>query len=378
MTRNYEYHVEETLRLALEARATDIHFKESNVPALRVDGALRPTNWDPLTQEDMETLLNEILNPEEREQLDVEGEVDVSFTVEGVGRFRVNCYRQRGHWAIVLRHVNPRIPSFAELNLPEGPMTRIAGFKNGLVLVTGAASSGKSTTLAAIIDRINHVREGHIVTLEDPIEYLHTDDRCRISQREVGIDTKTFYTGLRAILREDPDVILIGELRDVDTFETCISAAESGHLVLSSLHTTNIARTIDRILDWFPAAEHAHIRSQLALNLRAVVCQRLMPLAASRGRIPALEILFSNPAVANLISEGEIESLPIAIANGAAEGMQTFNMHLVRLVKSGKVLQNVAEAFADNPEELKMNLQGIVLSRAGGRILKPQRDRERP
>jgi len=371
------YKIREVLTHALERKATDIHLKEGSPIAFRVDGALRPTKSALLEADDMTAYLREILTPDEFATLQSAGEIDVAAAFEGIGRFRVNCYKQRGHWAVVMRHVRSKIPSFQELNLPERALHKIAEIHNGLVLMAGSTSCGKSTTLAALIDRINHTRDAHIVTLEDPIEYVHTDQRCRISQREVGIDTKTFYTGLRAILREDPNVILIGELRDVDTFETCISAAESGHLVFSTLHTTNVMTTVDRLLDWFPANEHDHIRSQLAVHLKAVICQRLLPRATGEGRVPAVEIMFTNPAIAHLIHEGELETLPVAIAAGQEEGMQTFNMDLARLVKGGTVTLEVAEAYSDNPEELKMILQGIVISRSRGRILQTERDRNR-
>jgi twitching motility protein PilT len=247
-------------------------------------------------------------------------------------------------------------------------MERIASLARGLVLVTGTTSSGKSTTLAALIDRMNATRQSHIVTLEDPIEYLHADQKCSVSQREVLIDTKDFTTGLRAIMREDPNIILIGEMRDAETFQTCLGAAETGHLVLSSLHTANVTMTIGRILDMFPPAQHDQVRSQLALQLRAIVSQRLLPMADGKGRIPAVEVMFNDPGIAALIRDNEIERIPNAIADGAEDGMQSFNMALVLLVKQKSVTLEAAEWASDNPDALKMNLQGIFGSRDRGGI----------
>jgi twitching motility protein PilT len=240
----------------------------------------------------------------------------------------------------------------------------------GLVLVTGTTGSGKSTTLASIIDLVNENRRCHIVTLEDPIEYLHHNKKSIISQREVTIDTKNFTTALRAVMREDPDVILIGEMRDAETFQAAISAAETGHLVFSTLHTTNAMLTVDRILDLFPSNHHAQVRSQLSLQLRACVAQRLLMSKDGEGRVPTVEILFNSPAIASLIKENNLKQIPNAIAGGKEDGMQTFNMSLVELVKKGLVSQEEAEWNSDNPDELKMNLQGIFLSQGRGGILR--------
>lgn len=355
---------------ALEHGASDVHLKMGRPPATRIDGVLRFTSFDTITRDDMMRFLETILGPDGRDHFLHSGDADHALTVPGIGRYRVNCFRQRGSVAIVLRYVKAKIPTFAELNLPMKAMERIASLPRGLVIVTGTTSSGKSTTLAALLDRINETREGHIVTLEDPIEYLHTDKKCSVCQREVSIDTKDFKTGLRALMREDPNVILIGEMRDVETFQTCIGAAETGHLVLSTLHTTNVMMTIDRILDMFPANQQDQIRSQLALQLQAVVSQRLLPMSGGKGRVPAVEVMFNNPGIALLIRDNEIRQIPTAIAAGIDEGMQNFNRSLVDLVRRGMIDEEVAEFASDNPEELKMNLQGIYTSRGRGGILK--------
>ncbi len=355
---------------ALKQRASDIHLKVGRPPAIRIDSALRFVPTGPITDEDFLGFLKEFMTPEQQEAFLESGDADLGVDFPGLARFRANCYRQRGKNAAILRHVRTEIPDFASLHLPERAMSHIAELSRGLVLVTGTTSSGKSTTLAALIGRINEERHGHIITLEDPIEFVHEDKNCSVSQREVHLDTKDFQTGLRAILREDPNVILIGEMRDVDTFYTCLGAAETGHLVFSTLHTTNVMMTIDRILDLFPPAQHGQIRSQLALQLRAIVSQRLLPNASGTGRVPAVEVMFMNPGIASLIREDEIGRIPQLIADGVDEGMQTFNMHLIQLVKSGDITMEAAEFASDNPDALKANLSGIYGARDRGGITK--------
>lgn len=356
------------LGYAVHNGASDIHLKVSRPPAIRIDSLLRFTDIRALTEGDLLRFLDEIMTPAQKLSFVETGDADLAVSYPDLGRFRANCYRQRGTTAIVLRHVKSAMPDFQSLNLPEKAMERIASLPRGLVLITGTTSSGKSTTLAALIDRINQTRQSHIVTLEDPIEYLHTDKKCSVTQREVSIDTKDFQTGLRAVMREDPNVILIGEMRDVETFQTCIGAAETGHLVFSTLHTTNVMATIDRILDMFPSNQHEQVRSQLSMQLQAIVSQRLLPDASGQGRLPAVEVMFNNPGIAALIRENEVGRLPNAIADGVEDGMQTFNMSLLDLVNQRLVTQETAERAADNPEELKMNLQGIFGSRGRGGI----------
>ncbi len=366
--KNEELTLRRIVAYGLDNGASDIHLKVLRPPAIRIEGILRFTDIRELTEGDMMRFMEEIMNPQHKQVFLETGDADLAVSFPDLGRFRANCYRQRGSTAIVLRHVKSDVPDFQTLHLPEKAMERIASFARGLVLVTGTTSCGKSTTLAAVIDRINSTRQSHIVTLEDPIEYLHRDKKCSVSQREVSIDTKDFTTGLRAIMREDPNVILIGELRDAETFQTCLGAAETGHLVFSTLHTANVAMTISRILDMFPTDQHAQVRSQLALQLRAIVSQRLLPAADGKGRIPAVEVMFNEPGIASLIRDNEIERIPNAIADGIEEGMQTFNMALIALVKQKSVTQEAAEWASDNPEALKMNLQGIFGSRDRGGI----------
>jgi twitching motility protein PilT len=239
----------------------------------------------------------------------------------------------------------------------------------GLVLITGTTGSGKSTTLAAVIDRINRERKCHIVTIEDPIEFTHTDHKAVVNQREISIDTQTFSSALKAVMRQDPDVILVGEMRDLDTFQAAISAAETGHLVFSTLHTTNAMQTIDRIVDLFPSNQQDQIRSQLSLNLRAIMCQRLLPRASGKGRVPACEVLMVTPAVRKLIKENRIERIPLAIQQGRDDGMQSFNDSLYGLIKAKLITMETAEDASDNPAELALMMQGIQLNQMRGGLL---------
>ena len=358
------------LSYAVKQGASDVHLTVGSPPAVRVDGSIRfIRDTDDLKPEDTEGFLDEIMTADMKRKFMESGDADQALGVPGLGRFRVNCMKQRGSVGIVLRHVKGKILEFDDLNLPPS-IEYVTRIPRGLVLVTGTTGSGKSTTLASVIDKINQVRRSHIITLEDPIEYLYQNKKSIISQREVSIDTVNFTTALRAAMREDPDVILIGEMRDAETFQAAISAAETGHLVFSTLHTTNAMLTIDRILDLFPAEQHGQVRSQLALQLRATIAQRLIQHVDGEGRVPAIEIMFNSPAIAQLIRDNVLKQIPNAIAGGKEDGMQTFNMSLVELVQKGLISQEEAEWASDNPEELKMNLQGIYLSQGRGGILK--------
>ena len=357
------------LSYAVKNGASDIHLTVGSPPAVRIDGKIRFIESEALTPSDTHDMASEIMNEKELEVFLETGDADLAYGVPGLGRFRVNCMMQRGSTGIVMRHVKGKILSFSDLNLPPA-MQQVGELHRGLVLVTGTTGSGKSTTLASLIDWINQRNRFHIVTLEDPIEFLYTNKKSIISQREINIDTRSFDSALRAAMREDPDVILIGEMRDADTFQAAISAAETGHLVFSTLHTTNVMLTIDRIMDMFPSTLHDQIRSQLSMQLRACMAQRLIPSADGKGRVPALELMFTNPGIAGLIKENNVKQIPNAIVGGKEEGMQTFNMSLVSLIKSGLIKEEIAYAQSDNPEELRMNLQGIYLSSSRGGILK--------
>lgn len=358
------------LSYAVKNGASDVHITVGSPPAVRIDGDIRFIEADPLTPEDTLGFVDELLLDEEkRKKFNITGDMDIAHGVPGLGRFRVNILMQRGSVGIVMRHVKGKILEFDQLHLPEN-LKDISDLHRGLVLITGTTGSGKSTTLASIIDWINQRKRFHIITLEDPIEFLHSNKRSIITQREVSIDTLDFKIALRAAMREDPDVILIGEMRDGETFQAAISAAETGHLVFSTLHTTNAMLTMDRILDMFPPDQHYQIRSQISLQLKASIAQRLVPRADGKGRVPAVEILINNPSVSALIRENNIKQLPTAIASGQKEGMQSFNNSMVTLIKKNLIKKEDALIYSDNPEELSMNLQGIYLSKDRGGILK--------
>lgn len=361
--------LQDILGHAIKHGASDIHLTVGSPPACRVDGAIRFFGDGELGPSDTLGFLDEMMTEEQKEKFLLSGDADMALSVPGLGRFRVNVLRQRGSVGIIMRHVRGKIMSFEELNLPKALET-ISEFRRGLVLITGTTGSGKSTTLAAVVDRINRLRHEHIITLEDPIEFLHKNRKSIVTQREISIDTKDFAMALRAAMREDPDVILIGEMRDPDTFAAAMSGAETGHLVFSTLHTTNAMLTIDRILDMFPASQHDQIRSQVSLQLRACVAQRLLRTADGKGRAAAVEIMFNSPAIAQLIHDNLLKQIPSAIAGGKEEGMQTFNMSLVQLVNDKIVTKEEASLSSDNPDELEMNLKGIYLSSGRGGILK--------
>jgi twitching motility protein PilT len=353
---------------AIQKDASDIHLKAGRPPCYRVDGELAPQEEAELTSEDLESILDFMLNEAQKTRFYKRGEIDLAYTQKGVGRFRVNVFRQRGAISIVMRRIKTKILTVEQLHLPMG-VEQFAELARGLVLITGTTGSGKSTTLAAVIDLINQTRRCHIVTIEDPIEYIHQDKRAVINQREISIDTENFATALKSVMRQDPDVILVGEMRDLETFQAAISAAETGHLVFSTLHTTNVMQTIDRIIDLFPPNQHDQIRSQLSLNLKAILCQRLLPRADGIGRVPACELAFCTPAVRKLIKENRIAQIELAIQQGREDGMQTFNDSFYGLIKARLITPEMAFSLSDNPEELNMMLQGINLNQWRGGIL---------
>ncbi|HQE83853.1 MAG TPA: type IV pilus twitching motility protein PilT [Candidatus Hydrogenedentes bacterium] len=361
--------LQKILTYAVKHGASDVHLTVGSPPAIRLDGIIRFVGEDPITNDDNLGFLDEIMMPEDKERFLRTGDSDQALSFPGLGRFRVNVLKQRNSVGIVMRHVKAKIPSFDELNLPPA-IERLAQMHRGLVLITGTTGSGKSTTLAAIIDKINTERRLHIVTIEDPIEFLHSNKKSIVTQREMHIDTHDFHTALRAVMREDPDVILIGEMRDAETFQAAMAAAETGHLVFSTLHTTNAMLTVDRIVDLFPSNQHTQIRSQLSLQLRACIAQRLLPSADGVGRVPAVEVMFNNPAIAQLIKENNVRQIPNVVAGGREDGMQTFNMSLYDLIKRGLVTEEQGMTASDNPDELAMNLQGITLSQGRGGIIR--------
>ena len=362
-------HFQKLLLRAVQRDASDIHLKTGAAPWYRIDGEMVPVEEEMYSAEMIDEIISFMLNPEQNVHFRKRGEVDLSYSEKGVGRFRVNIFRQRGAVSCSIRRIKTNIESFANLHLPP-VLEKFAQMPRGLVLLTGTTGSGKTTTLASIVEYINQHRKCHIVTIEDPIEFLHADKKAFISQREIGLDTIDFASALKSVMRQDPDVILIGEMRDLETFQAAISAAETGHLVFTTLHTTNVIQTMDRILDLFPANQQDQIRSQLSLNLQGNLCMRLLQRADGVGRVPACEVLVMNPAARVLIRENRIAQLNTVIASGREEGMQGFNDSLNDLIKEGLITRETGMEISDNPEDLNMLLQGIRLSSRRGGILK--------
>ena len=357
------------LQRSVQKDASDIHIKTGSPPYFRINGELVPVGEEPIYPEIISQILNIMLNDEQLRLFSQRGDLDFAYSEKGIGRFRVSVFRQRGTVSCVMRRIKTHIQTFEELYLPP-QIVRFTELQRGLILIAGTTGSGKSTTLAAIVEYINQTRPCHVITIEDPIEFVHVDKKAVINQREIAIDTHDFNSALKTVMRQDPDVIVIGEMRDHETFMAAVSAAETGHLVFSTLHTTNIMQTIDRIVDFFPTHQHDQVRSQLSMNLKAVMCMRLIPRADGRGRVPACEVLFNTPIVRKLIKENRVAQLDTALQQGKEEGMQTFNDSLFQLVRSSLVTAEMALDMSDNPEELQMMLQGIRLSSKRGSILK--------
>ena len=350
--------LKELLLATAKQNASDLHIAVGRRPAIRIDNVLVPlAKEDILTSEDAKGLVLALLKDDQKADFFKKRQLDFSYSFEGKARFRVNVYFQRGFMAAALRLIPSRIRTLEELNLP--PILHdFTKLNQGFVLVVGPAGHGKSTTLAAFLDEINHKRTDHIITIEDPIEYIFSQDRGIISQREVGSDTPTFQMALRSILRQDPDVIMIGEIRDSETMSTSMTAAETGHLVFSTLHTNSASQTIDRIIDSFPSNQQGQISSQLAGTLVAIISERLIPRIGG-GRIPAVEILLVNPAVRNLIREGKIYQIDLVIETSVQEGMISLNRSLVNLIKKKEISLEQAESYSLNPSELRILLERV-------------------
>jgi twitching motility protein PilT len=357
---------EKILKTAVEGGASDIHLKMGTPVIFRINRQLIAIECPYPTQDWMNTVVKEITPVHLQQKLQEEREIDFSYFLPGTGRFRTNLFQQRGQWCLAMRFVKTHVPSFEELGLLQQVKT-IAESPRGIVLVAGSTGSGKSTTLAAMVEHINAHSKKHIITLEDPIEYVFEDNQSVLEQREVGLDTLTFHHALKHVLRQDPDIIMVGEMRDALSFTAAMSAADTGHLVLSTLHTTNASQSISRILDFFKAEEREQIRRQLSGCLQAVICQRMVNTVAG-GITPALEILINTSTVRKLIEENRLDKLPAAIETGNEDGMLNFNQALFQLVKDGKVSQKEALAKATNPQALEMNFKGIFLDE-GRRIL---------
>ncbi len=362
-----EPEVNKLFRMVMKHQGSDLHLKVGQPPMMRLKGDIRRMDMKPLTQADMERLLLPPLTPRQRKILDEEGGVDFSYIIgEDECRFRVSLFRQRTRLSLVARRVNTNIPTFDKLGLPPS-IEKLCHFSEGLVILAGVTGSGKSTTIASMLDFINEREPLHILTVEDPIEFTFTDKKSVINQREIGLDTMNWHKALKDAVRQDPDVILVGELRDVDTFEAAIHAAETGHLVFGTIHAANAATTINRILDLFPPERHNGIRQGLTNNLKAVVAQKLIKSIkpGGSGRVPTNEIMIVNPTIRKLISEGEDNKLPDAIKIGYLEGMVDFTENLRQLVERGDIDKATALEVAPNPEQLKMAFKGIKVAAPG-------------
>lgn len=345
--------LDDLLSITVKERASDLHITVGRYPTLRIEGRLVPLlNYKIVTSKKAEEIALALLLPEQKERFLKEKELDFSYSLKDIARFRVNVFYQRGTMSAALRLINQDVKTIEELALPK-ILHEFTAMSQGFFLVVGPSGQGKSTTLAAMIDEINKTRTEHIVTVEDPIEYLFTQDKSIVSQREVGIDTNDFHTALKSVLREDPDVIMVGEMRDPETISAAITAAETGHLVFSTLHTNNASQTIDRILDSFPSSQQNQVRTQLTMALAGVFSQRLVP-RIKGGRIPAYEIMISNPAIKNLIRENKVHQIDLVIETSSEKGMISLNKSLADLVKRGEISLETAENFSLNPNELRL------------------------
>lgn len=338
------YTVNELMKQAFNEGASDIHLTANLPPVFRIDGALIQKGIEPLTIDNLRLMVEEITPERKRQELEEVGEADFNFALEDICRFRVNSFKQKQSYALAFRLISTKIPSLDELGLGS-VFKELAEQRQGLVLVTGPTGSGKSTTLAAMIDHLNKNFSKHIITLEDPIEYIHTHQKSVINQREIGLDTASFASGLRASLRQDPDVILVGEMRDLETISTAITAAETGHLVLATLHTSTATSTIDRIIDVFPPTQQNQVRQQLSSVIRGVVSQRLIVKSGGSGRVAATEILIQTPSISNLIRSEKIHQIPNVLQTSKAQGMHTIEMDVQRLLAAGIIDHNLAKPF---------------------------------
>ncbi len=366
--RHQELEINKLFRACVKLEASDLHLKVGKPPMVRVDGSLRPMNRGPIDDEEMVRLCFPLMNERSRKIFDKDGGADFAHMMEVDGtdwRFRVNLLQQLGHIGMVARRVNSWIPDFEGLNLPNS-MERLCTYDQGMILLAGVTGSGKSTTIASMLNWINHRYRKHILTLEDPIEFVFTEAKCLINQREIGLDVVDFEIGMKHAVREDPDVMLVGEMRDKETFMTAIHAAETGHLVFGTIHASTAASTIGRILDLFPQEMHSALRSAIAMNMKGIVAQKLLKsIKPGVGRVPTIEVMTFTPTVRKLILEEEDHRLTDAIRVGAEDGMQDFTQSLKKLVDEEMIDREVAMEVAPNREQLKMVLKGIDVAQGG-------------
>jgi len=357
----------DVLEMGVEAGASDWHVRQDSTVVLRVDGQLTEIEGFLPDQTFLEQLIQQICTEKNLKTFDEHGDADFAHQEDDVGRFRVNLHRQRGLISLTYRHIKAKVPNVAQLGLPP-VIKEIAEAERGIILVTGTTGSGKSTTLAAMLEHMNTNLSRHIITIEDPIEYHFLDTNCIFEQREVGPDCSSYDSALIHALRQDPDVIVVGEMRNRQTFDTALTAADTGHMVMSTLHTSNASQSVQRILDFYDETERDQIRMSLAQNLHAIISQRLVPKASGSGVVPANEIMIRTPIIRKLLEEDKIDKLASAIEAGERDGMMSFNQCLLKLVNDGHITEELALEKATNPEQLQMNLKGIFLS-SGSAIL---------
>ncbi|MBI5693703.1 MAG: PilT/PilU family type 4a pilus ATPase [Verrucomicrobia bacterium] len=356
--------INDLLKLAVDSGVSDVIIKSNKPGYVRLAGKLKPVDMDPITCPEAEAFVVEHVPKVFRQRWEDEGQVDFAYSADGVGRFRVNAFHQRGLVSIVLRHIKSTVPTFDQLGLSGGTeqsLLRLCQSKDGILLVCGATGSGKSSTMAAMLNWINLNLDKHIVTIEDPIEYTFQDEKSLFQQREIGLDVPSFGLAIKAVLRQNPDIILVGEMRDRETFETAISAAETGHLVLSTMHAATVAQSLTRLFEFFPAEEVVQARRAIAGSLRGFICQKLIPNAEGNGRVPANEILYADATVRNLILEGQNEKIQSLLESTTDSSNFSFNRDLYRLWKAGKISKDDAKKFSPNPQQLEMNMKGIFI-----------------
>tara|TARA_B100000686_G_C16806134_1_gene990641 strand:- start:8707 stop:9759 length:1053 start_codon:yes stop_codon:yes gene_type:complete len=347
--------INKLLEYSLDSGASDLHLSVGSIPMVRINGTMKPLDMEPLRQEDMESIIPQILDKDQIHLFKERKEIDFSASLDGKGRFRINLFNQVKGMAGVFRTIPEVVKNSEELGIPPVLMN-LALLNRGMVLLTGPTGSGKSTTLAAMVDHINIKRKCHIITIEDPVEYYHQTKESLINQRELGANTHSFANAMRSALREDPDVILVGEMRDLETISLALTAAETGHLVLSTLHTSSAVKTIDRIIDIFPPGQKGQIRSMLSESLEAVIAQKLLPTKDGKSRVPACEVMIATTAIRNLIREDRIYQIPSIIQSGGVEGMQSLDQDLQRLVSQGNIERKTARDIADNPKLFAQNV----------------------
>src|SRR5471032_223275 len=351
------------LKLAVDSGVSDIIIKSNKPGYVRLAGKLKPVDMDPITCPEANAFVEEHVPKIFRPRWDDEGQVDFAYSFEGVGRFRVNAFHQRGLVSIVMRHIKSTVPNFDQLKLGEkqNALIKLAQAKDGILLVCGATGSGKSSTMAAMLNWINQNLDKHIVTIEDPIEYTFPDDKSLFQQREIGLDVPNFQLAIKAVLRQNPDIILVGEMRDRETFETAIGAAETGHLVFSTMHASTVAQSLTRLFEFFPPEQLVQARRQIAGSLRGFICQKLIPALEGGGRVPANEVLNTDATVRNLILEGQFDKINSLLESGIDGSSYSFNKDLYRLIKAGRISKADGVRFSPNPQQLEMNLKGIFI-----------------